>query len=192
MAPGYQWIKVVKQLQDGTKHPQSELEQDLTCQLLLTWCVYVSYIYYIYIIYIYIYNIYNTHDYTCRYASCMHLCIYIDAHAIYLSIYIYIFVLTCKNTNILMFAEQPRRPYCSEQDRLADVFSTDIFARKGGMSEACWLIRLEDPAALSTTTWVAFGCWHGRIYAILWSLICILSGKINNLRRSFQILSWSP
>ena len=105
---------------------------------------------------------------------------------------IYCFVLTCKNTNIRMFAEQPRRPYCSEQDRLADVFSTDIFARKGGMSEACWLTRLEDPAALPTTTWVAFGCWHGRIYAILWSLICILSGKINNLCRSFQILSWSP
>lgn len=62
---------------------------------------------------------------------------------------IYCFVLTCKNTNIRMFAEQPRRPYCSEQDRLADVFSTDIFARKGGMSEACWLTRLEDPVALS-------------------------------------------
>ena len=49
---------------------------------------------YIYInihIYIYIY-IYNTHDYTCRYASCMHLCIYIDAHAIYLSIYLYIYL----------------------------------------------------------------------------------------------------
>ena len=105
----------------------------------------------------------------------VYLSIYLSVYlsiclSVYLSIYlsIYLFVLTCKNINIRMFAEQPRRPYCSEQDRLADVFSTDIFARKGGMNEACWLTRLEDPAALSTTTWVAFGCWHGRI----WMLFC--------------------
>jgi hypothetical protein len=41
---------------------------------------------------LYILYIYNTHDYTCRYASCMHLCIYIDAHAIYLSIYLSLYI----------------------------------------------------------------------------------------------------
>ena len=29
-----------------------------------------------------------------------------------------------------------RRPYCSEQDRLGDVFNTEVFARTGGMTEA--------------------------------------------------------
>lgn len=41
-----------------------------------------------------------------------------------------------KFKEIMDFELGSPRPYCSEQDRLADVFSTDIFARKGGMSEA--------------------------------------------------------
>jgi len=37
----------------------------------------------------------------------------------------------CRLSNFVL-----RRPYCSEQDRLGDVFNTEVFARTGGMTEA--------------------------------------------------------